>query len=80
MMVPSRAGRHSRQSDAKGSRWVLTPFWGPKHPQYKYPIEHGPVTHGAIAAFKVVEKGKKFALEPAWLSRVRAQPGFFELE
>ena len=27
--------------DATGTRWVLTPFWGPKHPQFKFPIEHG---------------------------------------
>ena len=62
-------GSMASREDSKGTRWVFTPFWGPKHPQYKYPIEHGPVTHGAIAAFKVVAKGKKFALEPAWLSR-----------
>ena len=55
--------------DARGTRWVLTPFWGPKHPQYKYPIENGPVIHGAVAAYKVVQKGSKFGLEPAWVSR-----------
>jgi outer membrane protein assembly factor BamB len=62
-------GSMASWEDSKGTRWVLTPFWGPKHPQYKYPIEQGPVTHGAVAAFKVVQKGSKFALEPAWLSR-----------
>jgi outer membrane protein assembly factor BamB len=62
-------GSMASWEDSKGTRWVLTPFWGPKHPQYKYPMEHGPVTHGAVAAFKVVQKGRKFALEPAWLSR-----------
>jgi outer membrane protein assembly factor BamB len=62
-------GSMASWEDSRGTRWVLTPFWGAKHPQYKYPIEHGAVTHGAVAAFKVIEKGKKFALEPAWLSR-----------
>jgi len=62
-------GSMASWEDSRGTRWVLTPFWGPKHPQYKYPIEHGPVTHGAVAAFKVVQKGIKFELEPAWLSR-----------
>jgi len=62
-------GSMASWEDSRGTRWVLTPFWGPKHPQYKYPIEHGPVTHGAVAAFKVVQKGSKFELEPAWLSR-----------
>src|SRR5215469_9022697 len=54
-------GSMASWEDSKGTRWVLTPFWGPKHSQYKYPIEHGPVTHGAVAAFKVVQKGTKFA-------------------
>jgi len=62
-------GSMASWEDSKGTRWVLAPFWGPRHPQYKFPIEHGVVTHGAVGAFKVVEKGKKFALEPAWLSR-----------
>ncbi len=62
-------GSMASWEDSKGTRWVLTPFWGPKHPQYKFPIDHGAVTHGAVAAFKVIQKGQKFALEPAWLSR-----------
>jgi outer membrane protein assembly factor BamB len=57
--------------DAKGTRWLLSPFWGPNHPAYKVPITNGKVEHGAIMAFKVVdgkEKGK-FELAPAWMSR-----------
>jgi outer membrane protein assembly factor BamB len=62
--------------DAKGTRWVLTPFWGPKHPQFKAPLEYGPVKNGAIVAFKVEEKGGKAQLTPAWVSRDmnRAEP------
>jgi hypothetical protein len=55
--------------DSKGTRWVLTPFWGPKHSQFKAPIENGVVKHGAVAAFKVEEKGGKPTLTPAWISR-----------
>jgi outer membrane protein assembly factor BamB len=55
------------QSD--GTRWALTPFWGPVHPSFKTPISHGPVTHGAIVALKVEESNGKFHLEPAWISR-----------
>ena len=55
--------------DAKGTRWVLSPFWGPKHPQFKVPIEHGQVVHGAVAAFKVEERAGKVELVPAWISR-----------
>ena len=53
----------------KGTRWVLTPFWGPKHSQFKAPLEYGPVKHGAIAAFKVEDRRGKPSLIPAWISR-----------
>ena len=49
-------GSMASWEDAKGTRWVLTPFWGPKHSKFKAPIEYGPVKYGAIAAFKVEEK------------------------
>lgn len=55
--------------DSKGTRWLLTPFWGPKHSQFKAPIEYGVVKKGAIAAFKVETRGGKVVLEPAWISR-----------
>jgi outer membrane protein assembly factor BamB len=62
--------------DSKGTRWVLTPFWGAKHSQFRAPIEHGPVKDGAIVAFKVEDKGGKTTLTPAWISRDmnRAEP------
>jgi outer membrane protein assembly factor BamB len=62
-------GAMASWEDAKGTRWVLAPFWGPVHSQFKAPISYGPVTTGAIVAFKVVEKGGKIELVPAWLSR-----------
>jgi len=55
--------------DAKGTRWVLSPFWGPKHSAFKAPIENGETKYGAIAAFKVEEKAGKLVLAPAWISR-----------
>ena len=62
--------------DAKGTRWVLTPFWGPKHPKFKVPIKNGAIKMGAVLAFKVEEKAGKFTLAPAWVSRDmnRAEP------
>ncbi len=62
-------GNMATWEDAKGTRWVLTPFWGPVHPNFKVPITHGPVTHGAVVALKVVEKNGKLSLEPGWISR-----------
>jgi hypothetical protein len=55
--------------DGKGTRWLLTPFWGPKHSRFKAPIENGVVKKGAIAAFKVEPKNGKVQLSPAWISR-----------
>lgn len=62
-------GSMATWEDSKGTRWALTPFWGPKHSQFKAPLEYGPVKYGAIAAFKVEEKADKWMLTPAWISR-----------
>jgi hypothetical protein len=62
-------GSMATWEDAKGTRWVLTPFWGPVHPKFQVPVKYGPVTHGAIVAFKVEEKNGKYSLVPAWMSR-----------
>jgi outer membrane protein assembly factor BamB len=55
--------------ESDGTRWVLMPFWGPKHSQFRAPIEHGEVVLGAIAAFKVEDRLGKVQLTPAWISR-----------
>jgi hypothetical protein len=55
--------------DPGGTRWVLTPFWGPVHPEFKVGVSYGRVKHGAIVAFKVEEKNGKLQLTPAWMSR-----------
>jgi outer membrane protein assembly factor BamB len=62
--------------DVRGTRWVLSPFWGPKHSKFKAPVEHGPIRMGAIVAFKVEDKAGKYTLAPAWISRDmnRAEP------
>ena len=55
--------------ESNGTRWILVPFWGPKHSAFKAPIEYGQVVQGAVAAFKLEEKAGKLQLSPAWLSR-----------
>jgi outer membrane protein assembly factor BamB len=55
--------------DTDGTRWVLMPFWGPKHSKFSAPIEHGEVVRGAVAAFKLEERTGGLQLVPAWLSR-----------
>ncbi|HYO84796.1 MAG TPA: PQQ-binding-like beta-propeller repeat protein [Bryobacteraceae bacterium] len=60
--------------DLKGTRWVLTSFWGPRHSKFKAPIEHGDVRKGAIAAFKMESTNNGgVQLTPAWLSRDMSQ-------
>src|SRR5260370_10951300 len=69
-------GSMASWEDAKGTRWALTPIWGPKHSAFKVPVEHGKVKDGAIVAFKVEERNGKPQLIPAWISRDmnRAEP------
>ncbi|MGH9628739.1 MAG: PQQ-binding-like beta-propeller repeat protein [Bryobacteraceae bacterium] len=55
--------------DSKGTRWILSPFWGPKHSDFKAPVEHGLVKKGAIVAFKMESKDGGVYLAPAWISR-----------
>ena len=69
-------GSMATWKDSDGTRWVLTPIWGPKHSAFSAPIQHGKVKDGAIVAFKVEEKNGKTWLAPAWISRDmnRAEP------
>ena len=55
--------------EANGTRWILVPFWGPKHSQFTAPIGSGDVVRGGVAAFKMEDKAGKVVLTPAWLSR-----------
>jgi outer membrane protein assembly factor BamB len=55
--------------DSSGTRWILAPFWGPKHSKFKAPIEYGPVKKGAIAAFRMEAVNGRMQLAPAWISR-----------
>ncbi len=62
--------------DSDGTRWVLTPFWGPVHRKFTPPVSYGPVTHGAVVAMKLTQNGSTYQIVPAWMSRdmLRAEP------
>jgi outer membrane protein assembly factor BamB len=62
-------GSMTTWEDAKGTRWILAPFWGPSHPEFKVPVSYGAVKRGAVVAFKLEEKNGKLQLTPAWMSR-----------
>ena len=60
--------------DSGGTRWVLVPVSGPLAAGSGFSTVDGAVTHGAVAAFKVVDQGGKLALAPAWVSRDLVSP------
>jgi outer membrane protein assembly factor BamB len=63
-------GALSTWEEADGTRWVLAPFWGPVHSQFKAPIMNTPVaTEGGVAAFTLKDASGTLTLEPAWVSR-----------
>ena len=43
-------GALSTWEEPNGTRWILMPFWGPRHSKFTAPIEHGQISHGAIAS------------------------------
>lgn len=69
-------GSMASWEDSDGTVWVLTPIWGPKHPEFHAPIEHGEVKDGAVVAFKVEDRDDGTWLAPGWISRDmnRAEP------
>ncbi|PYR90428.1 MAG: pyrrolo-quinoline quinone [Acidobacteria bacterium] len=63
-------GALSTWEDASATRWVLAPFWGPVHSQFKAPLMNSPAPkEGGVAAFKLEEKNGALQLTPAWVSR-----------
>jgi outer membrane protein assembly factor BamB len=60
--------------DAQGTRWVLAPVWGPKHPKATFPVTNGETNVGTIAAFKVEERAGKPVLANAWTARNMVTP------
>ena len=60
--------------DALGTRWVLAPVWGPKHPNARFPVSNGETNVGTIAAFKVEERNGKPVLTSAWTARNMVTP------
>lgn len=62
-------GSLATYEDAKGTRWVYAPVWGPLHPDAKFPVTNGDAPAGSIVAFKVEDVNGKTVLTPAWVSR-----------
>jgi outer membrane protein assembly factor BamB len=61
-------GSMAAWQDARGTQWVLVPFWGPVSRNFHAPIEYGRPQLGGVGAYKLEEKAGKWQLTPAWLS------------
>jgi hypothetical protein len=63
-------GALSTWEDPSGTRWILAPFWGPVHSQFRFPTVNTPVAkEGGVAAFKIQDTAGKLELVPVWVSR-----------
>jgi PQQ-like domain len=56
-----------------GARWILTTTSGAPPTGVTF-TANGPVTAGAVVAFKVAEQGGSLSLQPGWSSRNMASP------
>ena len=49
-------GSMASWEDSKGTRWVLTPIWGPKHSQFKAPDRERP---GEVRRDRRIQSGRE---------------------
>jgi len=64
-------GELSSWRDLDGNTWLYVPIWGAVSKEAPhFPMEHGPIPHGSIMAFKLTidAASHKPTLEPAWIS------------
>lgn len=68
-------GAFATWEDAKGTRWIYAPAWGPIHSSAPpFPAANGAAPNGSIMAFKVEDKDGQPALVPAWISQDMSSP------
>ena len=60
--------------DAAGTRWIVVTLGGPAQPEMKFAMANGAVSHGALAAFTLVDQNDVPTLQPQWLSHDLATP------
>jgi outer membrane protein assembly factor BamB len=61
-------------TDPDGARWLLAPGAGPMPEDVGSVVANGPVTHGAIVAWRVVDHDGVPTLRPGWVSRDMTTP------
>jgi outer membrane protein assembly factor BamB len=63
------AGNLASWQDPSGNRWILAPADGSIAASAGFRPTHGEIQHGAIVAWKLVDKDGVPSLEPGWISR-----------
>lgn len=67
-------GRLASAEDSNGVRFIYVSVRGPLAADAKLPTTNGPVTDGAVVAFKVQDRAGTTSLTPAWASPNVANP------
>jgi outer membrane protein assembly factor BamB len=68
-------GAPATWQNASGDRYIYIPMWNaPAKDGPAYPHRNGDLSQGSIMAFKVTQKDRTYALEPAWISGVAQIP------
>jgi outer membrane protein assembly factor BamB len=60
--------------DAGGTRWILAPTVDTQAAELGFKATNGPVTKGAVVAWKIVEQNGALTLQPGWASRNLVSP------
>jgi outer membrane protein assembly factor BamB len=68
------SGAVTTWQDEDGARWLLVASAGAVAADVKFAITNGQITHGTVAAFRVIDQSGSIALEPAWTSRDLTAP------
>jgi outer membrane protein assembly factor BamB len=68
------SGALASWQDRSGARWILAPTVGSQAADLGFAATNGPVTNGAVVAWKLVERDGALTLQPAWASRDLASP------
>jgi competence ComEA-like helix-hairpin-helix protein len=69
-----RGGFASWEDPDTGSRWIYAPLSQPPARDATFPVTNGPISNGAVAAFKVEDRNGRPTLTLQWISRDMMAP------
>jgi competence ComEA-like helix-hairpin-helix protein len=71
---PVRGAFATWEDPDTGSRWIYAPLSQPPAPGAAFPVTNGPISNGAVAAFKVEDRNGRPTLTLQWVSRDMMAP------